>query len=674
MVEYVTCPSCNRERKTLAVYSNNVRCHACGYYSKEHELLGDTVTTMNTHTKVNLPNITPFEWTSKRISPNVLDLYGVGMSDDGKIVSPHYSVDMQLLAYHTRTPGERDFRMHGSNCPIGLHTLGNNKELIICEGHTDTYAAKTVFPKCDVIGIPGSDTVNTLKPYMSYIRKYKRITVMTDGDSAGNKCGDALIELLPKSKTYRTQLADGMDVSEYLATSRDDELVNLYKLSTSNKSGRFVTEEDCDKYATSKMYDCVDTGIPALNDMLGGGIGVAELTLLTGYTGIGKSAVAQMIAVNAAKSGVKVMYIAGEMTPKQNLDRLVRQWYGGLILRDDLANAYKEVSSSILITKFSDLTLHTVTDTIHEGVLDHGVRLVIVDVLSDIENFLSTDMTHPSRIIKAIHAAARGDEQDDVPPCAVLAVAHTKGNDEGRVQKDDIRGGSIIRQEATCIIGFNEEKVGDMSNTNRVLTLLKRPRNRDHVPEDVTLTYNTKTQQYTEGATNADTSQVRQQSRKTIPSNVPTPGVSPEEDIRLREQATNTNLPVASSATNTITTGTTEQVSEPLQSRLLLCTDTDVHRDKGNTQDRGPYEVPTSSTHVPDDTVQVSGTVVHEGEHDGTNGATNVAEQTREQSRLNALRRMYEKHPTTLHSHRTHMYKKNDLIRANLTALGYELQ
>jgi KaiC/GvpD/RAD55 family RecA-like ATPase len=510
---------------------------------------------------------------------------------------------------------------------------------------------------------------------MSYIRKYKRVTVMTDGDSAGNKCGDALIELLPKSKTYRTQLADGMDVSDYLAASREDELVNLYKLSTSNKSGRFVTEEDCDKYATSKMYDCINTGIPALNDMLGGGIGVAELTLLTGYTGTGKSAIAQMVAVNAAKSGVKVMYIAGEMTPKQNLDRLVRQWYGGLILKDDLAKSYKEVSSSILITKFSDLTLHNVTDTIIEGVLDHGVRLVIVDVLSDIENFLSTDMTHPARIIKAIHAAARGDEQDEVPPCAVLAVAHTKGNDEGRVQKDDIRGGSVIRQEATCIIGFNEEKVGDMSNTNRVLTLLKRPRNRDHTPDDIVLTYDIKSQQYTQGiVNNADNNQVRQQPRKAVPSSTPTVGVSPEENIRLREQTTHTNVLGTTQPVDPATTGTTKQVSESLQSRLLLSTDTDVHRDQGDTQDRGPHEVSTSSAYVPTDTVQVSSPINTESVQQDTTRVTAVTQQPSNDARLNALRRMYSKHPQILDKHRTHDYKKNNLIRANLTALGYELQ
>jgi hypothetical protein len=508
---------------------------------------------------------------------------------------------------------------------------------------------------------------------MSYIRKYKRVTVMTDGDSAGNKCGDALIALLPKSKTYRTQLAVNMDVSDYLAASREDELLNLYKLSTSNKSGRFVTEEDCDKYATSSVYETVSTGIPALDGILGGGIGVAELTLLTGSTGIGKSALTQMIAVNAAKSGVKVMYIAGEMTPKQNLDRLVRQWYGGLILRDNLASAYKEVSSNILITKFSDLALNNVTDTIIEGVIDHGVRLIIIDVLSDVENFLHSDYSHAAKIIKAIHDTAKGNESDDVPPCAVLAVAHTKGNDDGRVDLNSIRGGSAIKQDAACVLGFNEEKQGDHSNTNRIVTLLKKPRNRDFTTADVILNYDKGSHQYTEETTNADNNQVRQQSRKTVPPSTPGVAVPPQADIRLREQATDTSVPETTQRTATSTTGVTEQVSEPLQPGLLLHKNSDVHRDEGDTQDARPYEVSASGEYAPTNTVQVSSTTDNEAQQQDVTGMVTVTEQFSNDARLDALRRMYTKHPQILDKHRTHDYQTNNLIRANLTALGYEL-
>lgn len=622
---------------------------------------------------IKLPHIEPFEWTSKCIPTEVLDLYGVGMDSDGRVVSPHYSPDMQLLGYHTRTPGQRDFRMHGNNAPIGLHTLGGNRELIICEGHSDTYSAKTLFPSCDVIGVPGSDTTNTLTPYLSKLRKYKRITVMTDGDVAGRKCGDLLVEMLPKSKTYRVDLADGMDVGDYLVSTRHDDIKQLYRVATANKSGRFVTAEDCDKYATSKAYDVISTGIAGLDTMMGGGVGVAELTLVCGYTGTGKSAFAQQIAVNAAQAGTKVMYIAGEMTPKQNLDRLVRQWFGGLIRKEELASHYKTVAESILITKFSDLTLNNVTDTIQEGVLDHGVRLVIVDVLSDVEGFLSTDMTHPAKIIKAIHKVSRGDEQDDIPPCAILCIAHTKGNDEGALRLDDIRGGSVIRQEATCVIGVNEEKQGDMSNYNRILSLLKRPRNRDHNPDNCTITYNTTSQRYTQDATQ-DSTNLRLTPRRDVPSSLPLAKVSPGDSIPVGTEAQAGQLrDVNELVTDTRADESTHAVSDTVPPGLLLQSDGHVHRDEGHLTTGGQAQVTAGDNDAPVSTVHASSADVIQAEHAGVTDTSRVTELSGEHGKLNALRRMYEATPRLLHKHQHTTYKTNDIVRSNLITLGYEL-
>lgn len=387
MQEYAQCPSCNRDRPTLAIYPANVRCHACGYYSREHPQLGDTLTM-----SVKLPDITAFDWTSKKISSSVLDLYGVGMDSTGRVVSPHYSPDMELLVYHVRTPGQRDFRMHGSNVPLGLHTLGNNKELIICEGHTDTYSAKTMFPRCDVIGLPGSDTVKSLTPYLSKLRKYKRINIMCDGDSAGSKCADALTELLPANITYRVTLGSGRDVSDYLVEGDSEDLERAMSLATHNPSGKFTTTDDCEGMVNEAVYGRLSTGIDSLDDMLRGGFDTPSLYLVTGYTGIGKSAFVQQLTVNVAKSGTKVMYLAGEMTPQQTLDRLVHQWYGedtDLITKEVKLARYKHVVEHILITKFSDITLRNVTETMEEAVIDYGCRLVVIDVLSDVEGFLS---------------------------------------------------------------------------------------------------------------------------------------------------------------------------------------------------------------------------------------------------------------------------------------------
>ena len=630
---------------------------------------------------VNLPDITPFDWNSKKINSSVLDLYGVGMDNSGKVVSPHYSPDMELLAYHVRTPGQRDFRMHGSNVPLGLHTLGNNKELIICEGHTDVYSAKTMFPKCDVIGIPGSDTVQSLTPYLSRIRKYKRVTIMVDGDTAGRKCQAALVALLPKSKTYTTQLAEGTDVSDYLVNDNVDDLQQRYKLSTANKISNFVTDDDCDKYATSPAYDVISTGIPGLDDMLGGGLSVADLTLLTGYTGTGKSALAQQMAVNIAKSGIKVLYVAGEMTPKQNLDRLTRQWYGVEVLkRSELADKYKVVKDTILISKLSDLTLANVTDVMHEAVLDHGVRVVIVDVLSDIDGFISTDMTNPTRIIKAMKKVAQGDDMDEVTPCSVLCVAHTKGSDDGNVRGDSIRGGSTIRQEASGgIFAIQEVKVGDMSNTQRSITMVKRPRNRDHECNQVIIQYDTVNQRYTEvgqhdQTQDSDQESLRLQARRNLSSSEPTLRVSPTAEVPVGDSTEDEAVHGTSSTVTDESITPAIEVSEPIRTRLPVSTDGCVHRDEGDTTSAGQNEVPASSDDAPTLPVQTSSPTIQDTEHQGTTSTTELTEPSITTVRLNALQRMYSKHPEILNDHLTNKYKTNDLIRANLTALGYELQ
>jgi 5S rRNA maturation endonuclease (ribonuclease M5) len=633
---------------------------------------------------IKLPTLEAFTWDSKRINPQVLDLYGVGLDSNGRITSPHYSPDMQLLAVHSRSPGERDFRMQGSNCPIGLHTLGNNlAELIIVEGHSDVYAAKTVFPHADVIGLPGSNTVSTLTKYLSKLIKYKRITIMTDGDEAGTKCGDALMELLPPSKTYRTSLAEGMDVCDYLTNRREDELKQVHAMSTSNKRSLFVTPEDCEKYAEESDSNVVPTGIDTLDMLLGGGLGLAELTLLTGYTGTGKSALSQFLAVQMAKQGHKVIYIAGEMTPSQNLNRLVRQWYGGIIKKSELKDCYVTVSSNILISKLSELSLSSVRDVITSGVLDEGARVVIIDVLSDINGF--DDYVEAGKIIKSIHSMSRGNITDGIPEFAVLAVAHTKGSDEGPVRIDSIRGGSTIRQESTCVLAIEEVARNDMDNTHRRISLIKRPRNREYARTTTTLQYDITSNRYSEiepitltqpvqqhaSTSEVSQSEVRLQVRGTLSQSKPTSTVPSTSPVSLGESQPLQGVSETIPDTESNAAGTTTSDVSHIQSRLPMSTDRDTSRDEGNTESGRQTQVTASVTHSSGQAVQVSGTSITEVDvRHGTESNVESEESVR-QRKLDSLRIMYDKHPDILERHlRIVQTDKGDAIRRNLTDLG----
>jgi hypothetical protein len=446
-------------------------------------------------------------------------------------------------------------------------------------------------------------------------------------------------------------------------------------LATANKASHFVTDEDCDKYANDEVYNAVSTGIAPLDAMMGGGVGVAELTIITGYTGTGKSAIAQQIAVNAAQQGVKCMYVAGEMTPRQNLDRLSRQWFGFTPRdKEEQARNYKVVKDSILITKFSELSLSNVVDVIHEGVLDHGVKLVIVDVLSDIQGFLSTDMTVPAKIIKELHNASRGDELSGVPPCALLCVGHTKGNDEGRITSDDIRGGSVIRQEATCIVSIEEEKPGDLHNRNRVLHLAKRPRNRDFEPDDCTITYDTVSQRYTHNNgdnphATQDSTDVRLPARRRIPPSTSSPSVPSEATVPVGNSTQAETIRVVDEHNEPSTEVTASTISESVQPGLLLPTEQQVHRDQGDTQSGRPNEVPASPTHTHEYAVHASSSTVTQPTHTRTQDVTGQTEQRTESDKLKALRTMYDKHPDILKRHRL-LQETNHLVRDQLTQLG----
>lgn len=658
---YEVCPSCQRSRPTMRVFDNGSKhCHACGYHVNPNQ---------EERTHMKLPVLEPFDWGSRKLTPRSLDLYGVGLDENERVVSPHYSPTMELLALHSRSPGERDFRMKGSNVPFGLQHLGSNASLIICEGHTDTLSAKQMFPACDVIGVPGSNTVSTLANYRSYLNKYKTITLMFDGDAAGEKATEELLKLLPASKTRVTSLRTGYDVNRYLVEGLEDELIQAYKNSAKQESDIFVTDTDCEGYAESVDSNTIKTGIKSLDRMFGG-FGVGDLSIITGYTGTGKSALSQMLSVNAAKAGVKVLYLAGEMTPKQNLHRLAKQWVGGVLRKDEVVEVYKKVKDSILIYKGSDFSIENVCATISRAVEDHDVKLVVVDVLSDIEGF-NDDYKVAASTIKRLHHIAKGDDLEGIPDCAIVCVAHTKGADDGPVSLNSMRGGSAIKQDASLVVGFNEEEQGNHRNTNRIVTLLKKPRLREFVADDVKLTYNPLNGHYS-GADEDETTtdKVRLKVRGRVSQEEPTPTASPSDEVRLGVSTTTEALPSNQGSVEHGVTTKPIGISPTLRTGLLVSEGTNGNRDEGTAKSSRQDEATASSNDASRQTVQAGGINVLPA--NGTNTISTATKKPASGIRsklLETLKRMYEEHPEVLREHQA-IQTSNNTIRRNLIDLG----
>lgn len=476
--DYDHCPSCGRSRKTLAIFPNGSQhCHACGYHQSP-----------NTMT-ITIPPTTPFEWASRKLTQLTLDKYFIGTSEINghlKIVMPHLDTDGTPLGYTTRTPGERDFRTMGKPCPFGLHLLGNHDVLFICEGHTDTLSMAQVFPDADVIGLPGAATVGYLKGILSKLKRYREIYICPDPDEAGEVMREALLDMLPASKTKSVTLVT--DVSDYLMSDDIEGLKLRVTLATANSKSPFVTKEDLVNYGETETL--ISTGLGALDSLLGGGLECRALTILTGESGKGKSSLAAQIALNASQSH-KTLYIAGEMAPIEVLRMFVRMKLNRLPRVGEFNTVAEEILDRILVAKYVN-DLDHIIDMIDQAVIDHGVELVILDVLSDVSQF-DTDYKVAASVVSELAKHCKG--ADDRPGYALLAVGHTKGDVEGYVTLNDVRGGKAVVQKAAPIIGISE--VPGQPYT-RVLYPIKRPRNGglNYTTEPVRIIYDKQNYKY----------------------------------------------------------------------------------------------------------------------------------------------------------------------------------
>jgi replicative DNA helicase len=72
-----------------------------------------------------------------------------------------------------------------------------------------------------------------------------------------------------------------------------------------------------------RSADTVPTGFPSIDRMLGGGMRRGELVAIGGDVGSGKSALAQAIALRAARGGYRVAYVTSEASPERVHERLL---------------------------------------------------------------------------------------------------------------------------------------------------------------------------------------------------------------------------------------------------------------------------------------------------------------------------------------------------------------
>ncbi len=179
----------------------------------------------------------------------------------------------------------------------------------------------------------------------------------------------------------------------------------------------------------SLNYSRIDSGIGELNRVLGGGIVLGSLILISGEPGIGKSTIIIQAANNIAKEGKQVLYVSGEESEEQVKLRADR------VCQDVSDNLYIYPETSI--------------DNIMLVCEELKPSFLIID---SIQTMFTADIDSVAGSITQIRACSnllmKYAKTNNVP---IFIVAHVN-------KAGDLAGPKTIEHMVDCVLNFNGER------------------------------------------------------------------------------------------------------------------------------------------------------------------------------------------------------------------------
>ncbi len=214
--------------------------------------------------------------------------------------------------------------------------------------------------------------------------------------------------------------------------------------------------------------DTVPSGFPSLDRLLGGGFRRADLIVLAGDVGSGKSALALGIAIRSARAGIPGIFLSGEMSPERVMERALA--LEGKAPVDDLRQGRIDpptraaVGAAALRLRDTPLVFRPLLgerfDEIREAVDFVPPRgLLVVDSLQ-----LAPSPRPAARLEERMALAMRALKALAVERnVAVLVVAqlprHRPTRADPRPTLDDLGGLGAVKQHADLVLGIYREEM-----------------------------------------------------------------------------------------------------------------------------------------------------------------------------------------------------------------------
>lgn len=261
-----------------------------------------------------------------------------------------------------------------------------------------------------------------------------------------------------------------------------------------------------------KISDSVTTGYADFNNLTLGGLHPSELVILAARPGMGKTALALNMALNAAKDNKKVLLLSLEMGTDQLMDRLLSMQSNvplknirGKFCNDQelmkLADAVATLTnySSISISETTNLTIYDISQMARKLKREEdGLDLLIIDYLQLIKS-TSDNRTREQQVSEISRALKTLAIELKIPIIALAQLSRGVENREGnRPKLSDIRESGSIEQDADLVLFLyrNSYYKREDQNYKSQITELSIDKNRNGSQGIVYLTFDAECQKF----------------------------------------------------------------------------------------------------------------------------------------------------------------------------------
>jgi len=426
-----------------------------------------------------------------------------------------YTQDHKAAGFKVRKTPVKDFYSVGK---IGKQSElfgqwkwkdARNKYVLICAGELDAMSAYTMLENyrqgkgsdfdpipCVSSAIGESGSAKQIQLQYSWLSQFERCVVCYDNDDAGKKAIQTLVDVLPKGKMFVMNLSL-KDANEYLVKGKEKAFLRAFFDAPAYSPSGIV--------ASSTIYDEIverskqpklpfPPMLKKLNKMLAGGINYGYIVNILAGSGSGKSSLVNQctaywmlecdekvlvasLEAEAAEFGENLLsYQMGKKISMMQDQQEKIDFVGSQEAEDAARNLFTRPDGTPRIYLLDDRGDYSkLQSKIEEVVISCGVRIVIIDVISDVFSGMSIEqidlwMAWEKKLVKQYN-------------CILIQVAHTrkggsseKSASQGKaLTEESIIGSGTQYRSAGINIALQRDKTAedDIVRNTTVVHLLK---------------------------------------------------------------------------------------------------------------------------------------------------------------------------------------------------------